>query len=279
MPAGGEIASPLTSAPMGIVRDLARRALPARTRRLLREVARELPMRAVDFVPDAAERLRGAKMPPLPPPPLRRSVGRSSSRREYVAVGKRAAAEIVRAARDSAPGHGQAAWLDFGCGSGRVARHMPHFAGAQPTGVDIDVVAVAWAARHLEGRFLVSDRFPPLPFATESFDVIYAVSVVSHFDEEAQGAWLGELARVLRNGGLFVASTHGEGLRYSRPDLTYEQHVALNNGFLEPPGCIGQAQLTDRRWTSAGTRGRGQGADHSIAMTSSLTDLNAFQIL
>jgi ubiquinone/menaquinone biosynthesis C-methylase UbiE len=76
-----------------------------------------------------------------------------------------------------------------------------------------------------------------LPFPDASFDVVFAVSVFSHLDEKPQFGWLWEILRVLRPGGLFLASTHSEKLKFSRPDLTLEQHRSLNTrGFLFAPG-------------------------------------------
>ena len=199
------------------MRRVYRRSVPSPVRQRVRRVIREIPIRMRDLPGDLVRR-------DVPPARLRARVGATSSRAEFLDVGRRAAAEILAAAgRD---GH----WLDFGCGCGRVARHLTV---EQLTGVDVDRNAVRWCARHLRGEFVAIGPMPPAPFAAASFDVVCAVSVFTHFDEAAQDAWLAELQRLLRPGGLLVASTHGADLAFSRPDLTAEDHGRLRErGFV-----------------------------------------------
>jgi SAM-dependent methyltransferase len=213
--------------------------IPAGARRIVRQILTEAPLRIRDVVPDILDRLGvSARSRRLPPPGLRRRVGRTSSRREFVFVGRRAASDLLAAfdnARD--PGVDYGRWLDFGCGVGRVAR----FVASSPVvrtirGVDVDEGAIRWSAAHLPGEYRTLEA-TSIPFADASLDVVYAVSVFTHFDERSQRDWLAEVRRVLRPGGLFLASTHSDKLRFSRPDLTFEQHVALNaTGFLFAPG-------------------------------------------
>jgi SAM-dependent methyltransferase len=103
-------------------------------------------------------------------------------------------------------------------------------------GVDIDAEAIAWASRHLRGRYLGIARHPPVELPSNSFDVVYSGSVFTHLNEADQSVWLSELHRLLRPGGLLIASTHGPDLTYSRPDLTREEHLRLQTrGFLFAP--------------------------------------------
>lgn len=100
--------------------------------------------------------------------------------------------------------------LDFGCGCGRLARWFTH---ARPefdlVGADVAPSSVAWCREHLAGRFVVNGPRPPLPLADDAFELVYALSVFSHLDREANLAWLRELARVCRPDGLMLLSTHG----------------------------------------------------------------------
>jgi len=184
--------------------------------------------------------LRLTRSPPLPPPRLRRRVGRTSSRHEFIFVGRTAARDLqaaFEAVRD--PGAEYGRWLDFGCGSGRVGRFVVELPFVRSIcGTDVDEQAIRWNRRHLRaGSFIHVPEGSALPLPDESFDVVFAVSVFSHLAEESQRRWLREVHRVLRGGGLFLASTHSEKLRYSRPDLTLEQHRELNAaGFLFAPG-------------------------------------------
>lgn len=99
--------------------------------------------------------------------------------------------------------------LDFGCGPGRLATclHERH-PQAEIHACDIDAEAIAWARETLGdvATFHATPERPPLPFASASFDLICAVSVFTHLPEDLQHAWLAELRRVLRPGGLLLAT-------------------------------------------------------------------------
>lgn len=100
--------------------------------------------------------------------------------------------------------------LDWGVGCGRLARHFPSSHAAALTGCDIDADNVAWCARHLRGTFVACELTPPLPFADASFDVVYGISVFTHFREAMQLKWLEELARVTAPGAILMLTTHGQ---------------------------------------------------------------------
>jgi SAM-dependent methyltransferase len=118
-----------------------------------------------------------------------------------------------------------------------VARFVIAAGVGEISGVDIDRPAVRWARRHLGPGFQAIEPRPPLPFADAAFDVVYAVSVFTHLDEEKQLDWLLEAHRVLRPGGLLIASTHHESLAWTRPDLIAAQKEKLAaDGFLFAPG-------------------------------------------
>ncbi len=201
----------------------------------------EAPHRVRDALPDAAELLL-ARPCRMPPARLRRRVSLSSSRREFDDAGRLAARDVLRAfeacrSRERA----YPRWLDFACGSGRVARHVGTSADVvELHGVDVDHEAVSWlAARtHREGAFSAIPRHPPTYLPEAFFDVVYAVSVFTHFDEGLEEEWLGELSRVLAPGGLLVATTLSPKLVWTRPDLTDDQRRALaDRGFLFAPGA------------------------------------------
>jgi SAM-dependent methyltransferase len=218
-----------------LLRGAARATVPQSARDLLRSLLREVPCRIRDALPDLLETLHLTSSAPLPPPRLRKRVGRTSSRREFLSVGRAAARDVLAVFEDVRnPASDWGRWLDFGCGAGRVARFIGEFPIVRTMrGVDVDAEAIRWNRRHMTGDYLLLAGDAPLPFGDKSFDVVFSVSVFSHLDESPQFAWLREIHRVLRPGGLFLASTHSDKLRYSRPDLTFEQHLALNSrGFL-----------------------------------------------
>jgi SAM-dependent methyltransferase len=55
----------------------------------------------------------------------------------------------------------------------------------------------------------VSPQSPPLPFPDAGFDLAYLLSVFSHLPEATTLAWLTDLARVTRPGGIVIVTTHG----------------------------------------------------------------------
>lgn len=103
--------------------------------------------------------------------------------------------------------------LDFGCSSGRHLRVLQAWRpGVRWAGCDPNARAIAWAAEHLPGiEFFRSPQDPPLDRPDGSFDVVFAVSVWSHLGADAALAWLGEMRRLLRPGGVLVLTTQGFG--------------------------------------------------------------------
>ncbi len=101
--------------------------------------------------------------------------------------------------------------LDFGCGSGRVVRHMAEVAERIDLyGCDIDADAIEWASRNLPfATFTRNEGLPPLPYDEAFFDLVVNHSVFTHLPEDYQDAWLEELRRVVRPGGLLVLSVSG----------------------------------------------------------------------
>jgi SAM-dependent methyltransferase len=214
---------------------LARAVVPVRVRRWLRRAAREAPHRVRDFPKDAvcflAPRAFGG---PLPPPGLRARVG-LGSRDEFTLVGREGARLVLEAvARAAAPGRAYPDWLDFGSGCGRIARYALGAPAIRSyTGVDVDRAQIAWAAASLPARFAIMRPEPPLAFGSDSFDVVLAISIFTHFSEAEQFAWLEELRRILKPGGLLVATTLCPDFAAGCPGLTPAELAALDaRGFL-----------------------------------------------
>ena len=154
---------------------------------------------------------------PLPPPRLRLLVdGRSADAGLFLEVGSRLCDSIQEAAAGfAAPVAEMRAILDFGCGCGRVARHWAAVEGPEVHGCDYNPDLVAWCRANLPHLRATGNQLaPPAPYASGSFDLIYALSVFSHLDEGRQRAWLAEFERLLRPRGLLVLSVLGEKLRH-----------------------------------------------------------------
>jgi SAM-dependent methyltransferase len=108
--------------------------------------------------------------------------------------------------------------LDFGCGCGRVIRFLAYERfEADLVGCDIDPEAISWCRDNIDfPTFIVSPFHPPLPFRNEHFDFIYSISIFTHLSEQDQFAWLAELERVIRPGGIVIITTQGKNKNYER---------------------------------------------------------------
>jgi SAM-dependent methyltransferase len=118
--------------------------------------------------------------------------------------------------------------LDFGCSSGRVLSVL-RAAYPQTTwhGCDPNAPAIEWASENLPGiEFFVSGNAPPLPLADGSLDMVYAISIWSHFAPELGLSWFEEMHRLIRSGGHLVCTTHGlTSVAYSAAHGRSEEQV------------------------------------------------------
>jgi SAM-dependent methyltransferase len=111
--------------------------------------------------------------------------------------------------------------LDFGCGAGRTLRHLLADAeDAEVWGADIDADSIAWLQRELCPPLHAARcrPEPPLEFEDGSFDLAWAISVFTHLTDTSL-PWLLELHRVLRPGGLLIATYMG---RWNSEVLAHE---------------------------------------------------------
>jgi SAM-dependent methyltransferase len=100
--------------------------------------------------------------------------------------------------------------LDWGCGCGRLTRHLVGTPGPAIVGADIDADNIAWCRNNLTGgAFQVLPLRPPTLFAEEQFDLVIGTSVFTHLAKDVQLAWLGELRRITSRGAVLLMSVHG----------------------------------------------------------------------
>ena len=114
--------------------------------------------------------------------------------------------------------------LDFGSGAGRTMRHFAAEAEtAEFWGCDIDEPSIAWMQENICPPFHAwqSTHNPPLGLEHGSFDLIYAISVFTHLTYNST-AWLLELHRLLKPGGLLIATFMG---RWTSPWFASEPWV------------------------------------------------------
>ena len=148
---------------------------------------------------------------PIPPAQMLTLTTASASIEWFLQSG-RAAADSIREllARNGTSIDQIASTLDFGCGCGRVLRHWADLPNSIH-GCDYNPNLVNWCRTHLPfGRFATNNLAPPLPHASASFDLIYALSVFTHLPQPLQKQWSNEMRRVLRPTGRLIISTHGE---------------------------------------------------------------------
>lgn len=227
--------------PVSGFRGVYHRAVPERIRNPIGMARRRLQ-----------DRMTRALSPvPLPPVELLANIQLTPFVSEYLTVGGRAA-DGIRSALQRAGVRAQADVLDFGCGSARTLRH---FTRAEWTlhGCDVDEAALEWARRALPGVDLrLNETSPPLPWADGSFDAVWAVSVFTHFDERAQREWFGELARVLRPGGIAAVSTMGESVieAFRDHDTPSNRAVLREYGviYLPRPGSFNDQAAFHTSW-------------------------------
>jgi len=117
--------------------------------------------------------------------------------------------------------------LDVGCGTGLLLQAIRTW--ADPVGIDFSHLAMGYCTRRGIDH-LTCGRVEALPFRGEAFDLLLALDLLEHVDDDA--ALMRELWRVCRPGGhllitvpaySFLWSEHDEALhhfrRYSRASL------------------------------------------------------------
>ncbi len=127
--------------------------------------------------------------------------------------------------------------LEVGCGLGFFgARLVPHFAYV---GMDISEEALAWARAHHDlPELLHVDAQQPLPADDGSFAAVVAFDVIEHLADPQD--FLEEVHRLLRPGGLFIATTpntHSLGVRLksNTPGLVPSMYKDDTHISLLPP--------------------------------------------
>ncbi len=102
---------------------------------------------------------------------------------------------------------GELAVLDVGCGVGLTDDALQgRFATIH--GVDVSEGAVAEAAAMNPWATYASYDGRTLPFEDDRFDLAFAICVVHHVEPTERVAFIAEMARVVRPGGLVVAIEH-----------------------------------------------------------------------
>lgn len=120
-------------------------------------------------------------------------------------------ADLVAEALAEAGGELSGRALDFGCSSGRVVRTLRAWRpDVSWEGCDPNAESIAWASKQLKGiEFFCSPQEPPLPRPDAAFDLVFAISIWSHYSETAALRWFAEMERLVRPGGHLIITTQG----------------------------------------------------------------------
>ena len=143
--------------------------------------------------------------------------------------------------------------LEWGCGPARLLRHFPELLKNCFTslyGSDYNRVSIAWCGKYIPGvTFLTNRLLPPLDLPDDFIDAVYCVSVFTHLSREAQDAWLAEILRVMKPGGIFFMTVHGDECSVK---LTSDESRAYRDS-----GCVVRGEVTEgqRTYTSYSSPG------------------------
>jgi 2-polyprenyl-3-methyl-5-hydroxy-6-metoxy-1,4-benzoquinol methylase len=216
----------------GVLRIVAPGAKPYLIAQRLEEMSSKLKKRVRLVALNTVSRLKGAPDGlPLPPAQLMFLVQGTTNVREFLTDGRGSAQGILDVLHGSGIDIGSSMRvLDFGCGCGRVIRHLHGMTGARFNGSDYNPQLIEWCQRSLRfGQFDVNGVSPPLVYEKEQFDLVYALSVFTHFPEDLQSAWMSELSRVLKPGGHLLMTTQGESFL---PHMSEKERRDFRSGCL-----------------------------------------------
>jgi 2-polyprenyl-3-methyl-5-hydroxy-6-metoxy-1,4-benzoquinol methylase len=188
----------------------------------------------------------GIEMPGFPPEELQRQfVGMSGLQAlneafNFYSEIKRYAGKLGRKlGRDSRV-------LDFGCGWGRIIRFFLKDVTADNLyGIDVDSEMIDLCIKTVgHGHYSAIKPLPPLEFSEGSFDIVYAYSVFSHLAEPVHIQWIEEFSRILKPGGILVATTQARSfielcrtLR-NQSNSSNNWHHALAHSFVDSEAAL-----------------------------------------
>ncbi|NOR46158.1 MAG: methyltransferase domain-containing protein [Candidatus Delongbacteria bacterium] len=131
--------------------------------------------------------------------------------------------------------------LEWGCGPVRILRHIPEILSSkrsQVFGSDYNPETIKWNKKSFDNlNFSKNDLLPPLEYDNNFFDVIFCISVFTHLDEITELKWFNEIIRVLKPGGIFLLSIHGES---SKDRLSEEEKK-----IFDEKGCVIRSNVTE----------------------------------
>lgn len=155
--------------------------------------------------------LWAASYPPAPHNPLMRAEQRAMLEQWPDVAGRRA--------------------LDLACGTGRYARLLAQSGASEVFAVDFSAAML----RQVSAGSKVRANMMQLPFIDGAFEVVISGLALGHASDVRR--WMGEIARVLKSGGVLLYSDfHPEA---ARAGLTRSFKDERNRSFTLPHCCYG----------------------------------------
>ncbi len=114
--------------------------------------------------------------------------------------------------------YGQGNYLDVGCGTGLILRHLPE----NSTGIDLNPRNLEKAKRYAPSAALIQgDIEEALPFGDNSFQTVVCTEVLEHllFPEKT----LKEIKRILRPGGCLLGSVPNNSLIWRLRGISFSK--------------------------------------------------------
>jgi len=133
--------------------------------------------------------------------------------------------KIIAALLDRAVSPGRLRILDTGCGTGLMLGWLRRYGEDNEVyGLDSSSHAVRYSAQRGERR-IVQASIAAIPFPSECFELVTSLDVLDSFSIQEVSRPLGELARVLRKGGLLLVRVPAFQFLYSQHDrAVYTRH-------------------------------------------------------
>ena len=150
---------------------------------------------------------------PMPPAWLAYDAFSDVNHPKYWSDGKAKAAYVERVATEhlDAP----RTVCEWGCGPGRTLRHLVRSeAFSHVIGTDYNHQSIEWCQLNVPGpEWMTNGLRPPIDLPDDAVDMVFGISVLTHLSEDLGLAWMRELRRLTRPGGLILLTLHGQWFR------------------------------------------------------------------
>ncbi len=100
--------------------------------------------------------------------------------------------------------------LDFGSSCGRIAIPFHEKCGITIDCCDIDTMAIEYLKQNVDGiNAVVNNYLPPSQYQTNSFDIVYSISIFTHLPPEMHMLWIKEIHRIIKKDGIVILTFSG----------------------------------------------------------------------